>query len=402
MAQFYYEAKDNQGRTLKGVIDSADRSAAVALLHKKGLTIIKLDQETKVAAKVKRRNRAVKSEDLIVFSRQLATMVESGITLVQCLSILGEQLEKTSLAPIILDIERDIEGGASFHDAIAKHPGAFSELYVNMAKAGETSGKLDSILDRVATYLEKAAALQRKIKSALIYPAVVISMAIIITTILLVKVVPIFKNIFDTLGGTLPLPTQILINVSEMLRKNFLFFLIAVIIAGFLFKKYINTPRGRYQFDKTILRLPVIGELNKKIAVAKFSRTLATLTRSGVPILNSLDIVGKTSGNKVVEEGVKSVCTSIKEGESIAEPLSKAKVFPPMVVRMISVGEQTGQLEKMLNKIAEFYEEQVDAAVSGLTSMIEPLVIAFLGIVIGGIVIALFMPIFKITELVGK
>lgn len=400
MGQFRYEAKDSQGHTLKGTLDANDRAAAVTLLHKKGVTIIKLDQESKAAAKAHKGH--IKAEDLIIFSRQLATMVDSGIPLVQSLSILGEQLEKSTLAPVVLIVQRDIEGGSSFFDAIAKHPHAFSELYANMVKAGETSGKLDVILDRVATYLEKSAALQRKIKSALVYPAVVISMAMIITVVLLVKVVPTFKSIFDTLGGTLPFPTQVLITISDLMRKNFLFFLMGLFAVGFLFKKYISTPKGRYQFDRALLKIPIIGELNKKIAVAKFSRTLATLARSGVPILNALDIVGKTSGNKVVEEGVRNVCASIKEGESIAEPLSKAKVFPPMVVRMISVGEQTGQLEKMLNKIADFYEEQVDAAVTGLTSMIEPLVIAFLGIIIGGIVIALFLPIFKITELLGR
>lgn len=399
MAHFRYEAKDAQGHALKGAIEASDRVGAVALLHKRGVTIIKLDQDKAVAGK--RRRSRINFQDLIIFSRQLATMVDSGITLVQCLSILGEQLEKSTLQPIILEIQRDIESGSSFNDAVAKHPSAFSELYVNMVKAGETSGKLDVILDRVASYLEKAASLQRKIRSALVYPAVVISMSLIITIVLLVKVVPTFTNIFATLGGTLPVPTQILIAISDLLSKHLFVFLIVFFGIGFLLKKYIATSRGRYQYDRMLLKLPVVGELNKKIAVAKFSRTLATLTKSGVPILNALDIVGKTAGNKVVEESVRNVCASIKEGESIAEPLSKTKVFPPMVVRMISVGEQTGQLEKMLNKIAEFYEEQVDVAVSGLTSMIEPLVIGFLGLVIGGIVVALFLPIFKITELLG-
>lgn len=400
MPIFRYEVKDSQGHSLKGSIEATDNASAVSLLHKKGLTIIKLSLERKsLFPKMRRR---INPDELVIFSRQLATMVDSGISLVQALSILSEQLEKSALAPVIQDIQKDIERGLSLHDSLSKHPEAFSELYVNMVKAGEASGKLDEILDRVATYLEKTIALQRKIRSSLIYPGVVISMALIITTVLLVKVVPTFKDIFATLGGTLPVPTQILINVSDFLRKNLFLFIIFVSIMVFLLKKYISTPKGRYQFDRAILRLPVFGPLFNKVAIAKFSRTLATLVRSGVPILNALDIVGKTSGNKVVEESVMNVCTSIKEGESIAEPLSKAKVFPPMVVRMISVGEQTGQLEKMLNKIADFYDEQVDTAVSGLTSMIEPLVISFLGVVIGGIVIALFLPIFKITELLGK
>ncbi|MFC1709873.1 type II secretion system F family protein [Candidatus Omnitrophota bacterium] len=397
MLQFRYEAKDSKGKTLSGVIEAEDNKEAVSLLHKKDLTIISLSQEKKKTFKAKK----VKLDDLVIFSRQLATMVDSGISLVQALSILSEQAENTTLATTTLYIKRDIESGSSFCDALSKYPAVFSELYINMAQAGESSGKLDEILDRLATYLEKANALQRKVKSSLVYPTVVISLVMIITVTLLVKVVPIFKNIFDTLGGTLPVPTLILIGISDMLRKHFPFVLVGLALFGFLFKKYISTPRGRYHFDRIVLKLPVFGPLFKKVAIARFSRTLATLVRSGVPILNALGIVGKTAGNKVVEEIVLNACISIKEGEPIAAPLSKDQIFPPMVVRMISVGEQTGQLEKMLNKIADFYEEQVDAAVSGLVSMIEPLVIAFLGVVIGGIVIALFLPIFKMTELVG-
>jgi len=397
MPQFKYEAKDSQGNAVGGFIEAEDNKAAVVLLHKKELTILNLSQEDQKAFKAKR----VKLEDLVIFSRQLATMVDSGISLVQALSILSEQSENKNLATATLVIKRDIESGSSFCNALLNHPQIFSELYINMAKAGETSGKLDEILDRLATYLEKASSLQRKVRSSLVYPAVVISLALIITVVLLVKVVPIFKNIFDTLGGTLPVPTQILIGISDIMRRFFPILLVGVVALVFIFKKIISTPKGRYWFDRRLLKLPIFGPLFKKVAIARFSRTLATLVRSGVPILNSLNIVGKTSGNKVIEEIVLNACISIKEGEPIAGPLSKESVFPPMVVRMISVGEQTGQLEKMLNKIADFYEEQVDAAVSGLVSMIEPLVIAFLGIVIGGIVIALFLPIFKITELVG-
>ena len=397
MPQFRYEAKDPQGNTISGLIGAEDNKTAVSLLHKKNLTIISLSQEKRKAFKAKR----VKLDELVIFSRQLATMVDSGISLVQALSILSEQSESKALSATTVIIRGDIESGSSFYNALSKHPQVFSELYINMAKAGESSGKLDEILDRLATYLEKANSLQRKVRSSLVYPAVVISLALIITIVLLVKVVPIFKNIFETLGGTLPLPTQILIGISDVMSRYFLLVFIGFGIFVFLFKKYISTPHGRYQFDRSILKLPIFGPLFRKVAIARFSRTLATLVRSGVPILNALTIVGKTAGNKVVEENVLNACISIKEGEPISGPLSKDNVFPPMVTRMISVGEQTGQLEKMLNKIADFYEEQVDAAVSGLVSMIEPLVIAFLGIVIGAIVIALFLPIFKITELVG-
>jgi len=396
MPLYSYVAKDNQGMRLTGLIESSSEQDAIATLHKRNLIVISVKEEK--ARKIA--EGAVKLDDLVIFSRQLATMVESGITLVQALSILSEQAESKTLSGVTLKIKEDIESGSSLYEALNKHPKIFSNLYVNMVKAGEASGLLDEILDRLAGYLEKSSALQRKVKSSLVYPVVVICMAVLITIVLLVKVVPTFKGIFASLGGTLPLPTQVLILISDTLRRFFPFVVGAFVILGFAFKKYIDTPRGRYQLDTALLRMPLFGPLLRKVVVAKFSRTLSTLVRSGVPILNALEIVGKTSGNLVVEEAVMNARTSIKEGEPIADPLSKSGVFPPMVVRMISVGEQTGQLEKMLTKIADFYDEQVDAAVSGLTSMIEPVVIGFLGIVIGGIVIALFMPIFKITELI--
>ena len=260
---------------------------------------------------------------------------------------------------------------------------------------------LNEILDRLATFMEKQAALNRKITSSLVYPAVVVSMAAVITAVLLLKVVPTFKGIFDSLGGTLPMPTQVLIFASDLLRKYFLYTVIGIGVGIYLFKNYLKTEKGRYWFDKQILKLPVFGILLSKISVAKFSRTFSTLVKSGVSVLNALDIVSKTSGNKVVEEAVVNCSKSVRNGEPISKPLAKSGVFPPMVTRMISVGEQTGQLEKMLSKIADFYDDQVDAATSALTSMIEPMVIAFLGIVIGGIVIALFLPIFKISQLMA-
>lgn len=398
MPHFSYVVKDNRGASISGMIEASNNASAVSLLHKKGLTIISLSQVEVRALKKKR----IKLDDLVMFSRQLATMVDSGIPLVQALSILGEQSENKTLSITTQLVKRDVESGSSLCEALAKHPQVFSELYINMAKAGEASGKLDAILDRLASYLEKTNALQRKVRSSLVYPAVVISLAFTITLILLIKVVPIFKNIFGTLGGTLPLPTQILIGTSDFLRSNAPIAIAGLFILGFIFKKYISTPRGRYQLDLRLLKMPIFGPLLRNVAIAKFSRTLATLIQSGVPILYALSIVGKTAGNKIIEENVTNACVSIKEGEPISEPLSKGNIFPPMVVRMISVGEKTGKLEKMLNKIADFYEEQVDAAVGGLVSMIEPLVIAFLGIVIGGIVTALFLPIFKISELIAR
>jgi len=403
MNSYQYIAKDRSGHAVNGIIEGASEAEVLELLHKKELIIISVKETKKKAAgqSQKAKGGKIKLDDLVVFSRQLATMIDSGISLVQALGILSEQIENKILKDVVVKVRQDIEAGMSFCDALAKHPNVFSDLFINMTRAGEASGMLDEVLDRLAGFLEKNAALTRKVKSSLVYPAVVISMAVLITTVLLLKVVPTFKTIFESLGGTLPVPTLILIGVSDALRKFFPLILGAVFVGGIAFKKYIGTEKGRYQFDATMLKLPVIGMLFRKVAVAKFSRTFSTLVKSGVTVLNALEIVAKTSGNKVLEEAVLNCRTAVRDGEPIAKPLSKSGVFPPMVCRMIAVGEQTGQLEKMLTKIADFYDEQVDAAVSGMTSLIEPLVISFLGIVIGAIVIALFLPIFKITQLVA-
>lgn len=401
MNTFQYTAKDKNGRTVKGILEAVSESEAAEILHKRELIVLSATQVKTKVVKVKAKIRKVKLDDLVVFSRQLATMIDAGIPLVHSLSILAEQIENKDLKEVVMVVRQDIEEGMGFSDALSKHPAVFSDLFINMARAGETSGMLDEVLDRLASYLEKTAALSRKIKSSLVYPAVVVTMALIITSILLLKVVPTFKGIFEVLGGQLPVPTQILIAVSDLFRRYFLFLLGLLIIFGFVFKKYISTPQGRYNFDFSKLKLPVIGQLLRKMAVAKFSRTFSTLVKSGVSVLNALEIVSKTSGNKVVEEAVMNCLKAVRDGEPISRQLAKKGVFPPMVTRMINVGEQTGQLEKMLTKIADFYDEQVDAAASALTSMIEPIVIAFLGVVIGGIVISLFLPIFKITQLIS-
>ena len=402
MNTYQYSAKDKSGHTVMGVLDAASDAEVAEILHKKDLIVLSVEVSTKKASKASAKDKKIKLDDLVVFARQLATMIDAGIPLVNSLGILGEQIESKSLKHVVLTVRQDIEAGMSFYDALGKHPAIFSDLFINMTKAGETSGMLDEVLDRLATYLEKTAALNRKIKSSLVYPAVVVTMAMLITALLLLKVVPTFKGIFETLGGTLPLPTQILIGVSDIFRQYFIFVVIGLVAFIFLFKKYISTPKGKYNFDKQTLKLPVLGALIRKIAVAKFSRTFSTLVKSGVSVLNALDIVSKTSGNKVIEEAVLACSKSVRDGEPISKPLSKSGVFPPMVTRMIGVGEQTGKLELMLTKIADFYDEQVDAATQALTSLIEPLVIAFLGVVIGGIVISLFLPIFKITELISK
>lgn len=401
MNSYQYSAKDIKGQTITGILQAESEAEVADILHKKDLVVVSIGAAKAVLVKRQGTDKKVKLEDLVIFSRQLATMIDAGIPLVNALGILSEQIENENLRGIICRVRDDIEGGISFCDALAKHPAVFSELFVNMTKAGEASGMLNEILDRLATFMEKQAALNRKISSSLVYPAVVVSMAVIITAVLLLKVVPTFKGIFDSLGGTLPMPTQVLIFASDMLRKYFLYTAIGIGAGIYLFGKYLKTEKGRYWFDKRLLKLPVFGPLFSKIAVAKFSRTFSTLVKSGVSVLNALEIVSKTSGNKIVEEAVVNCAKSVRNGEPISKPLAKSGVFPPMVTRMISVGEQTGQLEKMLSKIADFYDDQVDAATSALTSMIEPMVIAFLGIVIGGIVIALFLPIFKISQLMA-
>lgn len=400
MSLFSYVAKDASGKTLKGNVESDSKALLIDSLRQKGLVIISIEELKKKTKSV--RQAKIKLDDLVVFSRQLATMVNSGIPLIEAIDILATQVEKPGFRKVLFKVKNDIETGSSLSEAMAIHTGIFSSLYINMVRAGESSGLLDEILDRLAGYLEKAAALARKIKSSLIYPAVVITMAVLITLVLILKVIPTFKGIFETLGGTLPLPTRLLIAFSDIVRSMFVYIVAALVIAAILFTRYIRTEKGRLMFDKFCLKVPIFGIMFQKVAIAKFSRTLSTLTKSGVPILTSLEIVSKTAGNKVLELTINEVRTSVREGEMIAEPLSKTGLFPPMVVRMIAVGEKTGKLENMLTKIADFYEEQVDAAVSGLTSLIEPLIIAFLGIVIGGIVIAMFLPIFKITELIGK
>lgn len=403
MPQFKYVAKDKDGRTVSGFMEAANNITLVDALRQKEYIIISLE-ETKERAKSGSfgGGERIKLDDLVVFSRQLATMVDAGIPLVGALDALQEQMESRGFKNVVKRVRDNVEGGLSLSEALNKQPKVFSPFFINMVRAGESSGNLDEILDRVAIYMEKTIALIRKVKSSLIYPAVVVTMAILITTFLIVKVVPTFESIFATIGVTLPLPTLILINISHMVRRYMLLVIIALGLGIFAVSQAIKTEKGRLAFDIFLLNIPVIGKLLRKVAIARFARTLSTLQKSGVSILTALEIVGKTSGNKVIEAAVMRTKMSIKEGESIAQPLTASKVFPPMVTRMISVGEQTGKLEEMLGKVADFYESEVDAAVSGLTSLIEPLIIAFLGIVVGGIVVSMFLPIVKLVQVVGK
>lgn len=402
MPTFRYAAKERDGRPVSGTIEAQDQKALIDALRKQDLVILSVKEQksrgsSNFASKI---GGKVKLGELVLFSRQMATMIDSGIPLVQGLEIIGEQIENRAFRAIIVEVKKDVASGSGFHEALMKHPRAFSPLFVNMVKAGESSGALDAIMERLASYLEKTDSLIRKVRSALIYPAVVSFMAVAITLVLMMKVVPVFKNIFIDFGGELPLPTKILVSISDFLIQNFLLWAGALTVAFVFAARFFRTRKGKTIFDHFKLNMPIFGVIMRKVAVSKFSRTLSTLVKSGVPILTALEIVGKTANNNVIESAVDKVRNSIREGENITTPLMRTKVFPPLVVRMISVGEQTGELEKMLTKIADFYDDQVDAAVSGITSLIEPLIIAFLGVVIGGIVICMFMPIFQISTII--
>lgn len=405
MPQFEYQVKDADGRNMTGVQEAPDVDSLIASLREKSFIIIRINEAKKkpsVFSVGKQQSGGkrgkIKIDDLVVLARQLATMVEAGVPLVQALGILSEQAENVHLKKIVGEMRDDVESGKNLSESLEKHKKVFSTFFVSMVHAGESSGRLDEILDRLASYIEKTSALQKKVKSAMVYPAVVSVMALIITMGMLTFVIPKFAGIFESLNAPLPTPTRLLISLSNFLRQYFIVIVGIIGASIFLFLRLINTRKGRLWFDTKKLSIPVFGPLLLKVAVSKFSRTLSTLIRSGVPILASLEIVGKTSGNRLIEVILVDVRTSIKEGENISGPLAKKKVFPPMVVRMVAVGEETGELEKMLAKIADFYDTQVDAAVDGLTSIIEPVIIAFLAIVIGAIVIAMFLPILTLTS----
>jgi type IV pilus assembly protein PilC len=343
----------------------------------------------------------LRTRDLAIFTRQFATMINAGLPLMQCLEIQTQQTDKPGFRKVLREIMDDVEGGATLAEALRKQKSTFSTLYVNMVEAGESGGALDVILVRLANYLEKAAALARKIRGAMIYPVMIIAVAILAVTVILIAVIPTFAKLFAEFGAELPLPTRIVIGISDLLRKYFWVFIAFVVGIIVALRAIYHRDSGRLAIDRSLLRFPVVGDLVRKTAIARFSRTLATLLSSGVPILDALDTTARTAGNKVVENAVVAARASISEGETIAGPLSRENVFPPMVVQMISIGEATGGLDDMLTKIADFYDSEVDAAVDNLTAALEPIIMIFLGVGIGGIVIAMYLPIFKIATIVG-
>jgi len=407
MPTFAYSGRTRAGQTVSGERAADTMDAAVAALRREQINVTKITPAAAAAAKAEAKtkdkkagslNKKVSAKNLAVFVRQFSVMIDAGLPLVQCLDILGTQEEDKNFAAVILQTRTDVESGASLADAMRKHPKTFDPLFTNMIAAGEAGGILDTILKRLATYIEKAVKLAGQVKSAMIYPVAVIVIAGVVVGVILWKVIPTFAQLFSGLGAELPLPTRVVIALSDNLVKFFPVLLVAVGIIGWAFRQYYSTENGRRTVDATVLKMPVLGPIMRKIAVARFCRTLSTLISSGVPILDGLEITAKTSGNAVIEDAIMSTRKSIERGETISAPLKETNVFPSMVTQMIGVGEATGALDTMLGKIADFYEEEVDAAVAGLLTLLEPIMIAVLGIVVGGIVIAMYLPIFDLIS----
>ncbi len=398
MAVFTWEGRSTQGVLQKGSIEAANEAVAMLLLRKQNIQPTWIKEKPKdLLANVALFQPKVKTKDLILFTRQLSTMIDAGLPLIQGLEILANQEPNKTFQKILNQIKTDVEAGSTFADALSKHPKVFDTLYTNLVAAGELGGVLDVILQRLAAYIEKNEKLKRKVKGALVYPTTILVIAVVVVIIMLVFVIPVFQEMFSSLGGQLPALTQAVVDLSSFLRKNFLILIGGAVGAGVALNRIRATEKGRYFFDRLSLRVPIFGILLKKVAVARFSRTLGTMISSGVPILDGLDIVAKTSGNKIVEEAIIATKISISEGKTIAEPLSKSGVFPSMVCQMVAVGESTGALDSMLIKIADFYDEEVDAAVEALTSLIEPAMMIFLGGTVGTMLAAMYLPIFKMA-----
>lgn len=393
---FLWEAKTKQGEVKKGEMEAGDQKAVEARLISLGMTPTKVRKKGLLDANLSLPG-SVSSRDILIFTRQFATMIDAGLPLVQCLDILGGQTENAAFRKVIFAIKGRVEGGSTFSDALKDHPKVFDELYVQLCAAGEVGGILDTILNRLAVYREKAEKLGRKVKGALTYPIAVVCIGVVVTAVLLIKVTPVFEAMFKDFGSALPGPTQVVVDLSNWLQSYIIHLILGIIAVIVAFSAFYKNPRGREIFDKGILYAPLIGDLLRKVAVARFTRTLGTMVSSGVPILDALDVTAKTAGNRTIEKGIQYVRTKISEGKNIAGPLADTKVFPSMVVQMIGVGEATGAMDAMLGKIADFYDDEVDAGVASLTSLIEPIMMVFLGGAVGGFLIAMYLPIFSIA-----
>jgi type IV pilus assembly protein PilC len=402
MPFFLWVAETRKGKKIKGELEAANEQIALNQIRKRNLKILKIKPKPKdIFENIAFMQPKVTNKDLVVFTRQFSTMIDAGLPLVQGLTILADQTENPTFRRILKQVTRDVEGGSTLAEAMKKHPKVFDDLFVNLIAAGEMGGILDTILQRLATFIEKAEDLKSKIKGAMTYPIVVMAIATIVIAVILIFVIPVFQDMFSNFGQALPMPTQVVVALSDFMKANIIFIIPAIIALIVAFKKYRDTKGGKKTTDIIVLKLPIFGDLLKKTAVARFTRTLGTMLASGVPILDSLEIVAKTAGNVVLEEIIFDVRSSIAEGQTIAEPLSETDVFPGMVIQMISVGEATGALDTMLSKIADFYDKEVDTAVDALTSMLEPLLMLFLGGSIGGLVVAMYLPIFTMAGAVG-
>jgi type IV pilus assembly protein PilC len=397
MPSFTYTARDAKGSIKTDTIEAANREDVVQQLRKLRLNVVKVEESAKAKQKTA---GAIPMRDVVIFTRQFSTMINSGLPLVQALDILSKQTENKALSAVTRQVVFDVESGHTVADALAKHPKAFSDLYVNMVAAGEAGGILDTILMRLATFMEKNDALVRKVKGAMIYPGVIFSVAAIAISVLLIFVIPVFQSMFESVNLTLPLPTRIVVGMSQILIKGWWMFGLGAFVGFHAFKRYYATPNGHLNTDKLLLKFPVLGDVLRKSAVSRFTRTLGTLISSGVSILDGLEITAKTAGNRVIQDAIMQSRASIAGGDTISAPLAKSQVFPPMVISMIAVGEQTGGLDEMLSKIADFYDEEVDTAVSNLLSLLEPVMIVFLGVVVGGMVVAMYLPIFDMINAV--
>jgi type IV pilus assembly protein PilC len=400
MPSYSYIARDSgSGREIRSSVDASSEANAVAALLNRNLMVVSIQE--RVSKKGRTSGGKVALADLVIFTRQLATMVDAGLAMVQSLQALAEQTDNKLMRDVIKDITARVEGGDSFSEALQKHPKVFNKLYYSMVSAGEKGGLLAEILARLATYLENTARLRKKVKSAMMYPMIVTIVAIGITIFLLVKVVPVFGSIYSSFHGKLPAPTQFMVELSDVLRRYFAWFVLGAgaIVGGWLY--YIKTPVGRAFWDARRIKLPIFGGIAHKICLARFTRTMASLVRAGVPILEVLSIVQNTVGNVIMEAAIKSASVDIERGEGISTALGKHPIFPTMIIRMVTAGEQTGKIDAMLERISDFLDEEIETTLSGLTSMIEPLLIVFLGVVVGGIVICMFLPIFKLSELVS-
>ncbi len=402
MPVYTWKGEDRSGAAQKGEIEAPHEHAVRAQLRRMQIKPTKVKPKSKdLFENVSFLQPKVKQTNVVIFARQFATMINAGLPLIQSLNILESQEDNKTFRAILKEVKENVEEGSTLADAMGKHPKVFDELFVNMVAAGEVGGILDTILDRVSAYMEKAMKLKRQVKGAMTYPVIVLVIAVLVIVVILVFVIPVFEQMFADFGGTLPIPTQIVVAISNFMKGNILYMIIGLGLFGYAFKRFYGTERGRALADDIALKLPAFGPLLRKVAVAKFTRTMSTMISSGVPILEGLDIVAKTSGNKTIEKAIYKVRSGITQGRTMADPLGESGVFPSMVVQMVAVGEQTGALDAMLSKIADFYDDEVDAAVEGLTAMIEPFMMVFLGTTIGGLVIAMYLPIFKMAGVVG-